>query len=270
MGKTIGVVAVKGGVGKTTVSAAIASSLANHFAKKVLLIDANYSAPNLGLHMDIVEPKKTIHEVLDRKANINSSIHNKFGVDVIPGSYDYNKLINPLKLKDKIKTLKDKYDFVIVDSSPSLGSEILSTVLASDSLLLVTTPDYPTLSCSLKTAKLAKQRGKTIAGIILNKVRDPNYELSLKEIEQATDIPIVARIPDDKSASRAAYTRIPATVFDRKCNFSKEIEKLCCALTNTPEKKSILRKLLKVNFKREEINRNLLKENFYTSIFSKK
>ncbi|MFH1290833.1 MAG: ParA family protein, partial [Nanoarchaeota archaeon] len=52
MTKTIGVIAIKGGVGKTTISAALATDLANHYGKKVLLVDANYSAPNLGLHMD--------------------------------------------------------------------------------------------------------------------------------------------------------------------------------------------------------------------------
>ena len=49
MSKTIGLIAIKGGVGKTTISASLASDLVNHYGKKVLLVDANYSAPNLGL-----------------------------------------------------------------------------------------------------------------------------------------------------------------------------------------------------------------------------
>ena len=56
MAKTIGIVAIKGGVGKTTIAASLASDLVNSYKKKVLLVDANYSAPNLGLHMDVVEP----------------------------------------------------------------------------------------------------------------------------------------------------------------------------------------------------------------------
>jgi len=53
MGKTIGLISLKGGVGKTTVSAALAVNLAKKHDKKVLLVDANYSAPNLGIHMNI-------------------------------------------------------------------------------------------------------------------------------------------------------------------------------------------------------------------------
>ena len=54
MNKVIGVISIKGGVGKTAVSASLASALSNLHDKKVLLVDANYSAPNLGLHMDII------------------------------------------------------------------------------------------------------------------------------------------------------------------------------------------------------------------------
>ena len=75
MVKTIGIVAIKGGVGKTSISASLAADLVNRLGKKVLLVDANYSAPNLGLHMDIVEPVKTIHDVLSGDADISHAIH---------------------------------------------------------------------------------------------------------------------------------------------------------------------------------------------------
>lgn len=267
MAKTIGIIAIKGGVGKTTISASLATDLANHYGKKILLVDANYSAPNLGLHMDIVLPKKTIHHVLDRKANIKSAIHNKFGVDVIPGDYIYNNQLNILKLKDKLSSIKNKYDFVILDSSPSLNDEVLSTILASDKLFVVTTPDYPTLSCSLKAAKLAKQRGKPVEGIIINKIRDPAFEISLKEIEKATDIPVIARIPDDKLAVQSLFTRIPLSIYNRKSKFSKEIFRLNSALTNSPEKCPLLKRIFSSNFRREQINRQVLKEQFYRNTF---
>lgn len=267
MTKTIGIIAIKGGVGKTTLSAALATDLANHYGKNVLLVDANYSAPNLGLHMDILEPEKTIHHVLDRKTQTKTAIQKKFGVDVIPGEYVYNKNIPHLKLKDRLKTVKENYDFVILDSSPSLNDEVLSTMLASDALFVVTTPDYPTLSCTIKAARLAKQRGKPIAGIIINKIRDPKYELKLKEVEDSIDIPVIARIPDDKHAVRSLFTRIPLPVYKKSAPLSKEVNRLGAALTQNKEKKPLLQTIMPFDFRKERINRELLKESFYNSAF---
>ncbi|MDO8460767.1 MAG: AAA family ATPase [Nanoarchaeota archaeon] len=268
MHKALGIISIKGGVGKTTIASSLAADLAANYRKKVLLVDANYNAPNLGLHMDIVEPDKTIHHVLDNKTNIEKAIHNRFGVDVIPGSYVYPRKIDFLKLSDKINKIKDNYHFVIIDSSPSLNEELLSTMLASDALFIVTTPDYPTLSCSLRAANLAKQRGKPIAGIIINKVRDPKYELTLQQIENSIEIPVVARIPDDKTATRAIYTRIPTPIYNKNSPFSKEINRLNAALTGNAEKLSLVRRIFPISPKKEEVNRQLLKEDFYTSLFS--
>jgi septum site-determining protein MinD len=270
MAKTIGIIAIKGGVGKTTIAASLAADLVNSYKKKVLLVDANFSAPNLGLHMDIVEPKRTVHEVLNGKARIESAIHEKFGVDVIPGSYVYHNIIDPLKLKSRLEKISQFYDFIVLDSSPSLSEEILSTIQASDSLFVVTTPDYPTLSCSIKAAQLAKEQGRPIAGLIINKIQDPKYELTLKEIEKTLTIPVIARIPHDKNAVKALFTRIPLNIYNKKCSFAKEITKLNAALTNRPVQVSFFHKLLPFTMPKEEVNRQVLKQSFYNPVFKTK
>ncbi len=269
MGKVIGIISIKGGVGKTTIAASLASDLVQSYGKKVLLIDGNYSAPNLGLHMDIVKPDKTIHDVLSGRARVWSAMHKRYGVDVIPGSYVYNYDYSPLKLKDRLSKVRDEYDFIVLDSSPSLNEEVLSVMLASDNLFVVTTPDYPTLSCSLRAARLAKHRGKPISGMIINKIRNPKYELSLDEIEEAMEIPVIAKVPDDVANVKALFSRIPTSVYAKNSRFSKEINKLGSAITNNNEERSFLSKLLSLNYKKEEVNRQLLKKNFYTSMFEK-
>ena len=260
MGKIIGIISIKGGVGKTSVASSLASDLANNFDKKVLLIDANYSAPNLGLHMDIIEPEKTIHDILSGRSRLNSAIHKKYGVDVVPGSYVFEKRINALKLKDKINKVKDNYDFVVLDSSPTLNDEILSTILASDILLMVSTPDYPTLSCSMKAAKLARQRGKPIAGIILNKIRNSKHEISTREIEVTTGIPVIARIPDEKVHISSLYYRMPLILHRKSSKFAKEISAISRTLTSKGKKSGILQSIFPLNINNEEINRQILME----------
>jgi len=267
MVKSIGIIAIKGGVGKTSISASLATDLANRQRKKVLLVDANYSAPNLGLHMDIVEPAKTIHDVLSGNADISHAIHKRYGVDVIPGSFIYNKGINHFKLKGRIGKIKENYDFVIIDSSPSMNDEILSAMLASDNLFVVTTPDYPTLTCSLKAAKLAKERGVPISGLIINKIRNPRYETNLEEIEEVIGIPVVARIKDDSTMVKSLFTRIPASIYDRHSNFTKEIMRFSDAISGEPTKTSFWKKMLSFGPGKEEVNRQVLRENFYKSMF---
>ena len=267
MAKSIGIIAIKGGVGKTSISSSLAADLASRLGKKVLLVDANYSAPNLGLHMDIVEPAKTIHDVLSGKADISHAIHKRYGVDVIPGSYVYNRGINQFKLKGRIERIKENYDFVIIDSSPNMNDELLSAMLASDNLFIVTTPDYPTLSCTLKSAKLARDKGVPISGLIINKVRSPNYEINLDEIEEAIGIPVVAKIKDDSTMVESLSTRIPASIYSRHSKFTKEIMRLSNALSGEGTKMSFLRRLFSVNWGKEEVNRQILRESFYKSMF---
>lgn len=270
MAVTIGVISIKGGVGKTTIASSLATDLANHYGKKVLVVDANYSAPNLGLHMDVLEPVKTIHDVIAGKARIESAMHKRYGVDVIPGDIVYGRFINPLKLKDRLNQVKKDYDFIVVDSSPSVNDEILSTMAASDCLFVVSTPDYPTLSCSLRAALIAKQNGKPIRGIIINKIRDPKFELSIKDIEEATGIPVVARLPDDKNNVGSLFTRIPMPLYKKKSKFAREINNLGAALTNSNEDKPWYVGMFRWNVGKEEVNRQVLREDFYKRAFSDK
>ena len=265
MVKVIGLISLKGGVGKTTLAASIASSLANNYGKKVLLVDANYSAPNLGLHMDIISPEGSIHDVL-AGSKVSSAIHEKYGVDVIPGNFFYNRKVNLLNLRDRLAAVKKNYDFAILDSSPSLNDEVLSTMLASDSLFVVTTPDYPTLSCSMKAAKLAKQRNTPISGIIINRVDRPLYELTLEEVQESTGIPVVARIKEDRSVRKSLFERVPTTLYKHRSKFSREVNRLCAALAGEKERKGIVYKMFK-NLRKERVNREVLRESFYKSMF---
>ena len=70
MSRVIGIISIKGGVGKTTTAVNLATVLANDFNKKVLLVDANYYAPNLNFHLGILDPINTLTDVLQDKIKI--------------------------------------------------------------------------------------------------------------------------------------------------------------------------------------------------------
>lgn len=265
MAKTLGFISLKGGVGKTTMSAAVATHLANAYHKKVLLIDANFSAPNLGLHMDIVSPQKTIHDVM-LGDSISSAIHTQYNVDVIPGNFMNNKELNPMLLKDRIGHLKKDYDFVVLDSSPSLNEEMLATIIASDHIFAVSTPDYPTLSCTIRAAQLAKQRHRPIAGIIVNQSKG-YYDVNLEEIQESTGIPVVAKVKYDDVQHMALAERVPAPVFAGRTAFTNEVDKFCRALLGLPEKQSFFSKMFRKDANLEKVNRAVMSKSFYKGVF---
>ncbi len=266
MGKTIGIVSLKGGVGKTSVVASLGSAL-SEFGKKVLLIDGNLSSPSLGLHLNIIDPEKTLHHVLNRTANTKEAIYEyEGGFNIMPASIFEKIEVNPLRLKDKIKGLKRSYDIILIDSSPSLNEETLAVMLASDEIFVVTTPDHPTLSATIKAIRLAKQRGTPISGLILNKVHNKNFEISLKDIEETLDVPVLAVIPYDVNVLKSLSNMEPYTTHKPKSKGSIEYKKLAGVLVGQKYKQTKLGNVFrKITPKRQEINREI----FYKRVFKR-
>jgi chromosome partitioning protein len=213
--------------------------------------------------LNIINPTTTLHDVLNREANIRDAIHKLENFDVIPSSVFTNLEINPFKLRDKLKFLKRSYDVVLIDSSPSLGDETLAVMLASNGILIVTTPDCPTLSTTMKAIKTAKQRGTPILGIILNKVYNKNFEIPIGEIESFTEVPVMAIIPHDVNNLKALSEFTPSTLYKPKSKGSTEYKKLAAALIKEKYKPFSLKSLFRLTPKRQDINREIFYERFF-------
>jgi len=253
---------LKGGVGKTSSVANLGAALASEFGKKTLVIDANFSAPNLGLHLGLVEPAATIHDILLDKVNVNDAIYeHETGFHFIPGAY-LSRQVKPFKLKQKISYLKDYYDIILIDSSPNLNDEMLATMIASDELLVVTTPDYPTLSTTLRAVRLAKQKRTPIIGLILNKVRNKKFELSIKDIEEAAQVPVLSVLPEDISVLEALAATKPVTLHKPRSNAAIEYKKLAASLIGEryedPRLWSKVKSLFKKDVAKDNVNRLLM------------
>ena len=244
MGKIIGVISIKGGVGKTTFVSNLGTTLANDFKKKVLLIDANFNAPNLGAHLGVIGAKNNLHTVLQGKHKPHSAIYeHAYGFHILPASIEGAK-VNYLKLKDIVKELKGHYDIILLDSSPALNEEMLAVIMASDELFVISTPDHPTLLCTMNAVKIAKKNGTNINGIILNKVLGKKYELTKGEVESVADAPVVGNLPFDIRILKGLAEYKPMVLFKPRCSLSRSFKKLAAyILGEEVEDKTVLTNL---------------------------
>ena len=260
--KVFGIISIKGGVGKTTTVASLGHILSKSFNKKVLIVDGNFSAPNLGLHFGLINPEITLHHVLNGYSKYKDSIYtHNLGFDIIPANL-LNKKVNPYKLKKIINRGKKDYDLIILDSSPNLNNEIMGVVESSDFLFLITTPDYPTLSTTMQAVKVAKSSNIPIAGLILNKVRNKKYELSINDIQNSTQTPVLASIRDDHKVLEALSKLVPITQLYPNSDVSKEYKKIAGVLAgvkfNEKNFVSKVKDLLIRSVDKEELNRDIL------------
>jgi len=242
-----------------------ASALANDFGKKVLLVDGNFSAPNIGLYLDLVNDV-TLHDVLKGEEGLHSAIYESYGIDVVPASLEFRDDVDIYKFKKVLDKYKSRYDFIIIDSSPH-HSEMIPVMAAADKIFVVTTPDRVTLSTSLRAAHIAKKNNANIEGIIINRIRDPRHEMDILEVEKISELPVFAKIKDHKKLGEAYFKKVPLNVYDGLNDISKEIKRFSAALCGLgPVKESFFRKLFKLNnfIGRESVNRELMRQRFYT------
>lgn len=255
MSKSIGVISIKGGVGKTSCTANLGAALANEFNRNVVLVDANYSAPNLGLHFGLTDPEVNLHDVLRNKADIGDAIHEyNENLHIVPGSL-LNEKVNPYALRNSIKKLKKYYDYVLLDSSPNLNDEIKSVMLAADELIVVTNADYPTLSATMHAVKVARSKKIPIVGLILNRVRNKKFELSVEDVEEACGVPVIGLLEEDiKVPESIAYTE-PTVLRNPLGNASVEFRKIAAAIVDEYYEDPRMLKRIKRIFRRNEVNK---------------
>lgn len=152
MGKIIALVNQKGGVGKTTTSINLSASLAV-LGKKTLLIDLDPQGnTTTGIGINKGDIDKSIYDVLTDTCNIEESIvHTKYkrfdcipatinlaGLDIelIEKSREDSSFVKAAQLKKKLETIRNNYDFIIIDCPPSLGIITTNALTASDSVII--------------------------------------------------------------------------------------------------------------------------------------
>jgi septum site-determining protein MinD len=205
MAKLLTIISGKGGVGKTTSAINLGAAL-NSFGKEVIVVDANLTTPNVGLHLGAPIVPVNLNHVLLGKAKIGDAVYeHESGTKIIPSSLSVKELrrLNHKKLRDVGKSLRKMADFIIFDAAAGLGEEAVSSMEAADALVLVTNPEIPAVTDALKTAKLAEEMGKEIMGVIVTRSRGLKSEMPLSNIKEMLDLPILGVVPEEHRMQEA-------------------------------------------------------------------
>lgn len=232
MGKLITIASGKGGVGKTTTSINLGAAL-NSFGKEVVIVDANLTTPNIGLHLGAPIVPVSLNHVLVGKAKITDAIYeHESGTKIIPSSLSINdmKNLNPAKLKEIGRKLRKMADIVIYDCAAGLGEEAIAAMDASDELILVTNPEIPAVTDALKTSKMAEQMGKTVRGVIVTRTRGLKSEMPISNIQEMLELPILGVIPEDQRFQASLSMKDALVHTFPKSKASREYKKIAAKI----------------------------------------
>ena len=174
MSSVIGIIGAKGGVGKTTIALNLGCVLAQA-GRQVTVVDGDLHTPHVSLYLGYTHPPIALHDVLSCKASLEQAMYmHPSGVRVIPGSIAYESIsrVSYAEFGQFCEKLRNVGELVIIDGPSGFGPQLDAVMHGVDSVIIVTTPDLPAQADALKSVLKAREMGKHVLGIVVNRATE--------------------------------------------------------------------------------------------------
>ncbi|MCX7923416.1 MAG: response regulator [Clostridia bacterium] len=242
--KVITVFSTKGGVGKTTIASNLAVSIARLTKKKVALIDLDLQFGDVAIMLN-VSVKNTISDLIKEINMLDSDLIEDYlvthfsGVRVLPAPIkpEYAEYITSSHVEKIIKTLKENYHYIIVDSSASFHETVLASLDISDRILFLSTLDLPTIKNVkagidvMESLRYSKEK----ISVILNKASE-QFGIRYKDFENTLKHNIWAYVPEDsQTVITSANKGFPFVMTRTETKVAKALITIASELTNEKE-----------------------------------
>jgi pilus assembly protein CpaE len=151
-GKVITVWSPKGGVGKTTMSVNLGLALSEGGARRVCLVDLDLAFGDVAITMQLF-PTHSIEHAIGSEHTLDAELLNglltrhqdSLMILAAPSHPDVRDRISPTLVSQVLRTLKESFDFIVVDTAPAFDEQTLTALDETDEILIIATLDVPTL-----------------------------------------------------------------------------------------------------------------------------
>ncbi len=228
----------RGGVGKSTISGNIAIALAQ-LGQKTLVVEGDLGATSLHMVLGVNPVLENFRDILEGRARVDEAI--------LEGPHrNLSILPNKMKLKDLyeadlfkfievVKDLAGDYDAVVLDGPAGIGRSALVAMKLADELIVVTSPDPPSVTAAMKLKKVAEALNLEIRGLVINKVSPTMGKGILRQIELYFELPLLGILFSDGKAEECFRRKRPILVEYPNNAFSKEIVRIARGLLGEKE-----------------------------------
>ena len=241
MARVYAIASAKGGVGKTTTTANLGSTLAGTGAD-VVVIDGDIGMANLGAALGVQPDGVTLHDVLSDAAEPAAAAYDgPAGLTVVPGDTSLKAFAaaDPQRLDAVVEAFADA-DYILIDVGAGVSHETGVPLSIADAVILVSTPERDALVDTEKTRQLTDRLGGVVAGAVITRTDEAT---PLEEVVSGTlTADVLTTIPDDEAVRESIAVGEPLSSYAPHSDAAAAYRQLAAELTGidptTPESTS--------------------------------